>query len=913
MFSYAVKRITRGRGLFLSLFLSVALAATLFSGILQGADAIGVAILDETLETAYVDIISSAPDKNVTKTHYFEVDELFSQVDGVRQVDHFIRWGVMLNSTAVNATIEASVLALPSDSSLYDGMNIDGVMEDGVIYIDASSTNATEMLASDPLTIIFNTYMPFNPPGFEYRSFNYTVAGSVGLNERAFKIGTSRYNIFLRDLIQGREELSRRPKYNLILMTEDTLIGMLKPVFKEMRRPTQDQTTEALITLDREQLINPWDIQGSSDRLQLIFENINTEGAEYYYLPRSYLGELLNTISELSSQMKTSTILVALPVFFCAWYLGMTVSDVVFNLRRREIGLLFTRGMDHRQVLYILIFEGLMVSALASVVGVLAGAGILVLVIPGMGFLDVLRSVSPITLGATLAFSTVLSLLAVYKPAQQATQITIVDALKEHQSDEEDGLGDWQTALIAFVFGAYKIGMLLLGLTVDQFKPEAGNLIVNLLYSTWWGTDYLLGFIAPVLLFWGFIKLFLKFIPGSITMLGRLASVVSGDAARFSALSSGRNLKRVAASTFMVALIMSYSVSVIGNVASTTDFMEQAVRFTIGADASVWLFEGDDVQSLKDRIAAIDGVLAIANETHFTPVSSLGDTPIRAIDPLEWKEAAYIELDWVDPAAFEAMARDTQSGIMERGAAEALGIGVNNTALVKLQSKLYPIRIVGLYGKEPGELWTLQNPTIYVNQGFLDNVKEKFIEKRRMIVDLADYVDLAAFKEQVESLDSDIERVDVTALQLDKALSNIYLAGPRRVEELGAYFAGLVASLGVALIVSTLIRSRIKELTIMSIRGYSPSQMAMSLLFENVGMDLLAIALGGAVGFVSLRGQVELFNQVLATAIQRRVVFPGYAQTSLLIIVALLLVSTVAPIIVAVRGISASPDLKLEE
>ena len=64
MFRYAIKRIIRGRSLFLSLFLSVALAVTLFSGILQGADAVGEALLDNTIDSAYLNIISRAPDKN---------------------------------------------------------------------------------------------------------------------------------------------------------------------------------------------------------------------------------------------------------------------------------------------------------------------------------------------------------------------------------------------------------------------------------------------------------------------------------------------------------------------------------------------------------------------------------------------------------------------------------------------------------------------------------------------------------------------------------------------------------------------------------------------------------------------------------------------------------------------------------
>ncbi len=914
MFRYAIKRIIRGRSLFLSLFLSAALAVTLFSGILQGADAVGVALLEKTLDSAYVDIISSAPDKNLTKTRYYEIDEVLGEIDGVATVDHFIRWKFEVDSPLLNESLETAVLALPPDSSLFNGISGVDYFEDGKLYIDASSENSAELIESEQLEIVFETYMPFNPPGFENRTFTKEVGGSVGLKQRTFLIGTGRYNIYLRDLIQGREEMGRRPSYDLILMSEETLLSMINPILDEMRRPVDDQATEALVRLERDNLINPWDIEGSKERVSLILEDINTAGAEYYYTPRSYLTEILNTVSSLSNQMKTSTMLVALPVFFTAWYLGATVSEVVYGLRKREIGLFFTRGMTHRQVLYLLLFEGILVGLLAALTGIFVGALLLVIVIPEMNLLQVFNSISILTVVSSLSFSVLISVLSVYRPAIKAINVNVVDALQEYETEREK-LGEWQLALLSFILGAYKMGMLLAGLTVEQFRPKSGNLIVNLLYNTWWGTDYILGFIAPILFLWGVVNLFLILVPGFQTILGRVAGIFVGDSSKFIALSSSRNIRKTAAATFMVALIIGYSTTVIGNVSSTNDFMVQAVRLSIGADASIWLFEGEDLSSLGKRIATIPGVEGVVNETHFSPESSIGETPIRAIDPLDWKKVAYIDENWLknSESVLQTMADDPAGGIMEKGAAEKLGIDEGDVFLVKLRNKLFPINIVGLFGKESTEYWTKQNPTVYVNEEFLENVRKKTIEKRRILVDLAPGTNLQEFKTEVENLDWDIERVDVTELQIDKSLNNIYLAGPRRIEELGSYMAGLVASVGVALIISTLMRSRNKELTIMAIRGYSPSQISTTILVENLGMDVFAIILGIIVGYINLRGQTELFNQFLGVSIERRIVFPLSAELNLLLIIGLLIVATIIPIIITVSRISRQPDLKLEE
>src|SRR3989337_4423957 len=63
-------------------------------------------------------------------------------------------------------------------------------------------------------------------------------------------------------------------------------------------------------------------------------------------------------------------IIAALPVFFVAWYLGSTVSDVSFNLRRREIGLLLTKGFSKRQLWAMFLFEAGLIGLLGGLLGI---------------------------------------------------------------------------------------------------------------------------------------------------------------------------------------------------------------------------------------------------------------------------------------------------------------------------------------------------------------------------------------------------------------------------------------------------------------------------------------------------------------------------------------------------------------
>ena len=921
MLGYAAKRIARGLPLFLALFLSVSLAATLFSGILQGADSVGAAMLNRALGATDVDIVSSAENRNLTRTALGEVEEAIGGIEHVTRVEHLIRGlelgaglGIDVNVSGVNASMPFTIVAITSNSSLVKGIAGVERLEGGMIYVEAGSVNASLFHTGDAATMKVPTYIPGGTLiDIQNRYASFTVCGVVEIDDRLFSIAMGRYSLFLRSILTGTTETGRRPPHQLIIVSEETMLEWLKQIYAEGRRHTRALIAETVIGLDRGKLLNPWDIAGSAREVKLVFERVNGVGARYGYVPVNYLGALLEAVDAVSSRMKTNTLMVAAPVFFTAWYLGVTISDISMGLRRREIGLLLTRGLTHGQVLYTFLFEALLVSLLAGAVGILMGAVIIPLIMPGMGGLQVFRSISPVTVSASLAFSCALAILAVYRPARRAADMEVVDALREYRAEEE-AVGSWQEPMLALALGAYKLAMLLLGISVESLRPATGNVVVFLLYSTWWGVDYILTYIAPILFFWGFTKLFIQHSTRFHDLIGRAAGVLVGDVAIFSTLSARRNVRRTAASTFMMALIIGYGVSVIGSVASTDDFMDRAVRMTIGADASVWLFSGEGAEDLAGEIAAMEGAASATVETWFEAESSLGTIPVRAIDPLRWEETAYMEPGWLKGGdAFEGMDGSETAVLMEKGAAERLGVELNGTMLLKLGTKVHSLTVVGLFGREPGESWTLQNPTLYVPEGFLSEVRERYITQTRILVRLEEDADAAGFAKAVEGLDPNVDVVDVTEVHLREAASNVFLVGPRRVEELGVYFAALVSSVGVALIVSTALRSRWKELIIMAIRGLSKGQIAATLLVENVGMALFATVLGSTVGFISLRGELEVFNAAVSAALERRIVFPPSAQLSLAVVLVLLIVSTVAPILMATRRVSGHPTWRIEE
>ncbi len=920
MLGYALKRLVRGKSLFLALFLSVALAATLFSGILQGADTVGASVLNSALKATDVDLVSSAEDRNLTRTSLAEVEEVIASLEHVARVEHLIRSveqearaGIEVMVSGSNESMPFTIVAIASDSKLVSGLSGVGRLEPGMVYVDAGSKNASLFNEGEPLTLQVPTYVPGGSlVDIQNRYLEVRVGGVVEVDDRLFSMAMGRYALFLRSLLVGLGETVRRPSHQLMFMSEETFLGWMNQIYSENRRHTRVLIAETIIELDRESLLNPWDIADSRQQVMLIYERVNSLGARFGYVPHNYLGDLLEAVDISSSRMRTNAMLLAAPVFFTAWYLGVTVSDISLGLRRREIGLLFTRGLTHGQVFYIFLFEALLVGLLAGASGAILGACIIPLVLPGLGGLQVILSSSPSVVIISFIFSCALALFAVYRPAKRAINLNVVDALREHQGEEEEAAGSWHEPALALSLGLYRVVMLVLGLTVEQFRPAAANLIVFIVYSTWWGVDFILTYTAPVLLFWGFTKVVIQHSPWFQGVLNRLGRVLVGDIAHLSVLSVRRNAKRAAASTFMAALIVGYGIFVIGAVASANDYTERFTRLTLSADASVWLFNMENADALSTKIAGLEGVASATVETWLEAQSSLGVIPVRIIDPLEWGKIAYMEEGWLKGAdAFEKMGEAKTNAMMEKGAASLIGATIGSNMLIKLGDKVHTFTVVGLFGREPGPGWAPQNPTLYIPDTY--EIKDTYLDLSRILVKFEEDADITGFKESVEALHPDVEGVDITETIIKGSSKNVFITGPGRLQRLGVYFAALVSSLGVAMVVSTALRSRWKELTVLAVRGYSNGQLRSSLFIESLGLTLFSLALGVGVGVVMLHGETVVFNAVQSAVLQRRVVFPPSAQTTLAVVMGLLVISTVMPIVLAVRRVSDNLVWRVEE
>lgn len=913
MISYAVKRVLRSFGLFAALFLGVALATAFFAGINIGADATAAATLRQQLKRVPVDITVYSP-----STVGSEVWE--GAAKSIRKIVEIV--GVEVISRAVLRSIvdenyiTIKVAAISNTSMIYDeltvvrGIDILGTNE---TYVWVGSKAADKVALNDVITLNF-TYLSYQYPREpEEKSFAVLplkVVGFVELSDKAYSVAVGAWDtIKIMQIIIGETDATFSEDLLLITSWEKTFAKVLDSIPRG--ESVYSISTQILVYIDRDKLVNPWDVQASMEAVAGVTRQMNEAIAGYGMYANNNLGSVLVLYQFTSMAMRFMFIVVAIPVFFVAWYVGTTVSDVSYNLRRREIGLLLTKGFSDSQIFRLFLMESIMIGVIGGLVGIGLGSLLSPLFIGAVeeteGFAMTL-STEVITI--TLIFSLALTLLSTFRPSRRAAKLPVVEALREYSYIEEVKPYKQRLPWIAFILGLYKIVMFLFGIGSLQSvirQPPFTNIFLLILLRIWMVIDAVLIYIGPLLFFWGFTKIFIR---GSLKfqeLVARAAKFL-GDLGTLATKNVQRNPVRAASIAFLVALIVGYSFQVIGGVASSQDYNIRRIKADVSADVNVQLSQ---TANLTEALKAIKNMPEVMSTTvQYTLSGSFpGETysgTIIAIDPETWPATAYFEEDWFSgrsaAEALQAMKSKNQTIILEVNVASRLKKKVGDTVTVTIGYTTLRLEVVGFFGREL--------PPEYLWRAFPSYIPVKLYESLNLgwqsptttiLVKLRAEADGRKVASEIRKING-VNSVRSAAEELEALQSNLMLVGPLHIQRLGVVFSILAASVAVGLATLVSLQERKKEASIMWARGLSFKQLLVTLLTENMAIVTFAVILGAMVGLIAVHGNIAASNAMLTyTLVKYRMVFPMDATILLVSCLILVFASTVIPTILLTR------------
>jgi len=922
--SYTFKRLIRSWRLFIALLLGIVLAATFFAGINVGADTAAKQALDQALERVPVDFFVSGYSP-LSSSNVKEIAANISGVEGVVETEVISRtWGEALSRT--NYPYNFRLVGISNKSRVYQGwFDPPSSLEENKTYVLTDSPESFPFQEDDIIQV--NMTVSGYRPEFQTMvplsfTVNLTVEGFAKLDTKASTIAYGYYSGFYGSPFTSYGE-------SLLLVGWENTLARFLDAFYEA---SQSLSSDILVYVDRNSLISVWDIPNSLQRLDVVKRNIDQvllQMGKYDMYAYGTLDSVLRMSQFTFSAMRLSFIVVSLPVFFVAWYMGTTVSDVSFNLRRREIGLMLTKGFSRRQLLRIFLTEAFLIGLAGGIVGIALSLALNPLFVRAVGGEFIGTPLLGIdTAILTVVFSVVITLLVVFRPARRASNLAAVDALREYMYVEEvkpyKRLWPW----VAFILGAYKLVIFLLGVNllaeVGRLAMSGGNFLIIILAGMWAFFDFfVLTYIGPVLFFWGFTKIFIR---GSLKfqeVMARAAKFL-GDLGVLATRNVQRNPARAASVAFLIALIIGYGVQITGILASDQDYNIRTVYANVGADVSVALASPLNVSAsikMMDTIRNnVSGVASTTLEYSFYGTSSFGGLQMKAVNTNEWLNTAYYEAGWFSgndvKTAFQLLSSSNDTIILDLDIAETNNLKVGRTISVSFDRGIFgedknakDLAIVGFFGaKRPqgtffGQIGTFQSWS-YVSEGLFQELSPVVQDaaSARILVKLNSGADGTAVANEIRGLITrNVGSVYSVSEQLQEQQSDFMYVGTLNVQRLGVAFAILATSVGTALVTLVSLKERQREASIMGVRGLSFKQLTIMLLTENLAVVTFAVLLGFAAGLIVIHGNAASFNSATPSIIAKRLVFPTDALLTIFAYFGLVFASTIVPVVFMAR------------
>ena len=310
--------------------------------------------------------------------------------------------------------------------------------------------------------------------------------------------------------------------------------------------------------------------------------------------------------------------------------IATTFSTLVAR-QTRMVGLMRCIGTTRRQVMLAVLRIGLMTGLVGSVLGAALGTGLGAIMVSSGIFADLKAdqlTISPVSLGLTVALGTLVTLIAVLRPARSATRISPLVALTgQVASTKQAGRRRVWVAVAGVIVAVIGAAVVTLGIQAsDIFITACGSALVAL--------GAVLG--LPLL------------VTAIIGFIGR----VSGDtrlpvlhlATRNLARNSGRSA--ATAATLFVCVLVGSALFV--GLSSLNASFDAILGHSSPVDARIFgVTPQTDTAQLTKQVKAVDGIKDV------TYVPSLGLT--QTIDG----ESKDINVDVIDTGAIAPIARST--------------------------------------------------------------------------------------------------------------------------------------------------------------------------------------------------------------------------------------------------------------
>ncbi|MFX1561775.1 MAG: FtsX-like permease family protein [Promethearchaeota archaeon] len=904
MIGQAFKRIIRSWPLFIAVIAGVLISSTMFATVNIGSNEIVNDMVDEAIAGVSTDMTISFGYGGLSTS---SIENLVTNVANVANVQHAeiqsryenITWGMY---EPLPSFYEAFI-GLESDSKAYEGITIDSgatTLGANQTFMLTSSTSAGEYELHDKINITLEGSYGVNC------TLSLDIVGFVSATDEALGI-----------LVEENYFWQYASERNLFILDWTTTVKPVLDYFYDNLGWWPGFDVYIAVYIDRVAIISAVDIQGTLTRLTTVEQQISNQVYMYGAYVYDHLASALYMLSYLSQALLLIFLFVAAPIFFIAIYMGITLSDVSFNLRRRETGLLLSKGFTRGTILRLYMTEGMIIGFLTGFGGILIALVIVPFFIRAGPWTPVsIASLGLDTIFWCVAFSCLVAGISIYFAARRATKISTVEALREYSQAAQSTGYRKMLAWTALILGGYKIFVWLLGINVQEIVftiPYPGFLAMILLYS-WYSIDSALGPFAIILFIYGFSKVAVQGSKIVYRISEKIISRSMGDIGALATRSIQRNPTRTAAVVFMLALVLGYGISTVAVLASEQDYIIRSVYTDVGADISAAVSPSRNATALISKAESITGVESATVELLTTfGMGYYSSISVRGIIAENWSQTAYYEETWFSfisaDQALADLSNDNRTIIIQRGVAKNYDLALGDYITVTIGAEQVPLRIVGFFGPEIQSFYSARGYHSYVSYELLEEFNQINGSTAHLLVNISPSANATAVCEALEEF-SEISSATSAIEQIEEYTVSPITNAQSNMMQMGLIFSFLLASIGTLIVITFTLKEKQRENALMAARGLSFRQTASVLIAESTSWVIFAVLIGIFTGVIAASGNLQnytLMDPLLIRSplilLSTQVLLQIFAMVSSLILCA------IVPMLIAARHAQTAIDI----
>lgn len=703
--------------------------------------------------------------------------------------------------------------------------------------------------------------------------------------------------------------------------------------------PAEENETELFcvtmfnIWINRDKVISIGDLSGSLDNLDALEQKLSAKATELGCF--NFYNILSGPLDELRKEIEGELLLflsLSLPVMVLGCYLSVIGYDLGTRERRREIGVLKSRGAAGSQVFGRLILESTVLGAVSGLIGLVVGLVMSRFLLgAASAYFDYSTDaswtelwVSPWTIAQSIIFGVILMCLSSYRLLKRASKTEITEALHSYVPAETVSHYHPKWDILALLLVALCAVSVLAEQAFD-LTAERRSFVIETLGMVLFAIGVSLVPVVPLLLSVSSVRLVIRGPKKTYAKLSRLFKWWTGTLHPLVEKNIERNPRRASNVSMIIALAVALSLFVSITSDSSLTYQTDSVELEIGSDVKA---EGTFGNSAGPyNLSALNGVYSangIAQVCKYRGVWTYGLISVSLME---------VDVDSYQEVVNTHISREAISGssdledLKENGTVIVterfvdyhyveIGDEIDTEILLALDGSNettipLSLTVIGIVADVPGLMWKF----MFVSSETLGFINDSTLMSAQggpsigFFIDADEDHDAGVIAETARTslAASGARDIDVRILddEIDKVVSTSKYRSMFQFLMSEVTISILIVTIGVAMIIFVTVNDRKQELASILARGGSGYQVWTILASEALTLAVLGLVVGGIVGISCS----YLFNAMYADLIGeagRRVIV---SDTSILVFVA-----SLGAVVLAVSIASAaSIKMKLAE